>query len=492
MKVMIEDFGPVERFEFDTDKSMHLIVGNNNVGKSYALTAYYFAIKTLLGFRGIRGRFYYHDDLDEVEGSSSSRKNEEYLARIKEKKSGDLDIQDIYKDAVSLFLKDVVAGEFTQQIKSSFHEFESIANQFSSRDVSRITFDMPHLKLVLEGNIDEFRVSEVDFGYSVVLRTVKQNREAAFSGNKLVIYRKVTDSALDILEDVRLVAARRSSSAIFQQTRKITDINYLPASRSGLYQALSAFGLIIAELSKSRSLITSKIELPGISGQLSDYFIKLTSIVEPKVDVVSSFEDIAGKIESSVLRGKIEYDYIKKKLYYSPDNTTLRLDLSATSSMVSEIGPIVAYIRHIISEGMDVGKPSRRRIGGTFGNSAGAAYLQLGEDRRQILIIEEPEAHLHPLNQIKMTELYAELTKIGVNVIMTSHSNYVFNKVSNLVISGGLTPKLVRCDLFDMKETGSVGTAQEIDEYGIDDKNFVDASEFLLNEKLSLLDGVGL
>lgn len=488
MKILIENFGPVERFEFDTNKSMHLIVGNNNVGKSYSLTAYYFAIKALLSFQSERRGYYFLDEVEEVDEVAEAQE-QAFFTRFREKKKGDLIITDIFKDVAASFVKDAVADKFTQLVKSSFYEFESIANQFSESEVSRVTFSMHRLKIVLEGGIEEFKVREVDFGCPVLLRTVTQNRTPLYNGSKLVIYRKLSHSPDDVLAEIKLEVVRRVSRAIFAQTSNIVDINYLPASRSGLYQALSAFGLIVAELSKSRSLITSKIELPGISGQLSDYFIKLTSIVESKADVLVPFEEIAAKIEGTVLKGKIEYDYEKKKLYYTPDNTNLRLDLSATSSMVSEIGPVVTYIRHILSEGMG-GLKSIRRRGGGF-SPAVTALLRKGPDRKQILIIEEPEAHLHPLNQIKMTELYAELTKIGVLVIMTSHSNYVFNKVSNLVMSGSLSPSSVRCDLFNMGDGGSSGLAQEIDEYGIDDKNFVDASELLLNEKLSLLDRVG-
>ncbi|WP_236467081.1 hypothetical protein, partial [Pseudomonas sp. PA-3-6E] len=87
----------------------------------------------------------------------------------------------------------------------------------------------------------------------------------------------------------------------------------------------------------------------------------------------------------------------------------------------------------------------------------------------------------------KMTELYADLAKFGVHIVMTSHSNYVFNKVSNLIVGGTLLPEQVKCDLFEVTPQGSIGRVQGIDNYGIDDNNFSDASEALLAEKLDLL-----
>lgn len=88
-----------------------------------------------------------------------------------------------------------------------------------------------------------------------------------------------------------------------------------------------------------------------------------------------------------------------------------------------------------------------------------------------------------------MTRFYADLAQLGVSVIMTSHSNYVFNKASNLVIEGILPSKDVQCDLFLMEEKGSIGIPQIVDEFGINDENFGDASEDLINERMELLMG---
>jgi hypothetical protein len=184
---------------------------------------------------------------------------------------------------------------------------------------------------------------------------------------------------------------------------------------------------------------------------------------------------VANRIEERVLKGRIEYDFEEKRLYYRPEATDLRLDLSSTSSMVSEIGPIVVYIRHIIAD-LKTNKIWRPRH-----------MRKTPERQKTILVIEEPEAHLHPSNQLMMTELYAELAKAGVHIVMTSHSNYIFNKLSNLILAGSLEASEVKCDLIEQADGGSIGLPQGIDEFGIDDNNFADASELLLSEKLELL-----
>lgn len=480
MKIKIENFGPVKEFIFDTDKTFHLIVGDNNVGKSYVLTAYYFLVKTLIEIsspKHISRNWYFINQINDEDAElTETAETAEFKKIVTEIKSGDLDISEFYILTAKEFLQSTLALELSKRIKSSYNELGSIVNSFSKEKFSKFTIEMPMATIVLEGNVDEFRVVKILYKRKTTLRASKQNRHPTIIGGKQIIYKHTSEDADTTIARIKHHSIGRFMTYLEEAIGSFIDIDYLPASRSGLYQALSAFGQIIAELSKNRSFLSSKIELPGISGQLSDYFIKLTSISSTSPGEGEAFQKVAKSIEESVLKGSIEYDFLEKKLYYRPEGTDLRLDLSATSSMVSETAPIVAYIRHIIAWDNQTTSLTklRRRYRGT-------------KPLNKILIIEEPEAHLHPSKQIRMTNIYADLAKNGVNIIMTSHSNYVFNKVSNLVIEGKLDVETTQCDLFRMTELGSIGESQRIDEYGIDDENFSDSSEELMNERLDLI-----
>ncbi|MEJ7662922.1 MAG: AAA family ATPase [Hymenobacter sp.] len=48
MKVILKNFGPIKRVEFNLEKDLNIIFGKNNIGKSYAITALYIIIKHLL------------------------------------------------------------------------------------------------------------------------------------------------------------------------------------------------------------------------------------------------------------------------------------------------------------------------------------------------------------------------------------------------------------------------------------------------------------
>jgi hypothetical protein len=478
MQVKIEDFGPVSSFEFDSDKIFQLIIGDNNIGKSYVLSAYYFVVKSLLDLTALPWRYYQFAEFMESQEDSSNDKDktDAEMDKAIRAKSGsrDIDITHFYKDCVKLAISQSFLNVFSEYIDGSYKEVGSVVNKMSGATQAKITVTLPKFEFTVAGDVGAFSVVDVNLGYKVVYRESKQNRDSVFQNNTFVIYK--TAGTKEHARKIRQLATVDAVNKLHSGLNGFRDINYLPASRSGLYQALSAFGQIIAELSKSRSFLSSKIELPAIPRQLSDYFIKLTSISDVSELSHPELGAIADKIESSVLKGQIEYDFEEKRLYYRPEGTGLRLDLSATSSMVSEIGPIVVYVRHIL------GAMQTRR---SVRNSR--RIKQPVENFKSILVIEEPEAHLHPDNQLKMTELYADLAKYGVHIVMTSHSNYVFNKVSNLIVGGTLLPAQVKCDLFEVTSNGSIGRVQGIDEYGIDDNNFSDASEALLAEKLDLL-----
>jgi predicted ATPase len=69
-----------------------------------------------------------------------------------------------------------------------------------------------------------------------------------------------------------------------------------------------------------------------------------------------------------------------------------------------------------------------------------------------LILIENPEAHLHPKGQSKMGELLALAASCGVQVVIETHSDHVLNGIRLTVHGGKLDPKNVQLHYFERKE----------------------------------------
>ena len=51
-----------------------------------------------------------------------------------------------------------------------------------------------------------------------------------------------------------------------------------------------------------------------------------------------------------------------------------------------------------------------------------------------MLIVDEPEAHLHPVNQVAVARLLARCVNAGLRVLITTHSDYIIKELNNLIM----------------------------------------------------------
>ena len=172
-----------------------------------------------------------------------------------------------------------------------------------------------------------------------------------------------------------------------------------------------------------------------------------------------------------------EFESKTRRLIFKPTGIDLSLDLSATSSMVSEISPIASYLKYVLPRSLS--NFHRLRDWG------------LNEELSQLLILEEPEAHLHPEIQVKLVEILAALVaSSNTKIVITSHSNYIFNKCSNLLIGGHIDRSRFEAILFKSGDHGSRTTELDVNQFGIADENFGRTGEDLFEERRALIEGI--
>ena len=69
--------------------------------------------------------------------------------------------------------------------------------------------------------------------------------------------------------------------------------------------------------------------------------------------------------------------------------------------------------------------------------------------REHLVVIENPEAHIHPAGQTAMAELAARAVASGSQVVLETHSDHVLNGVRLAVVEGILSPDVVVIHYFE-------------------------------------------
>jgi len=84
-----------------------------------------------------------------------------------------------------------------------------------------------------------------------------------------------------------------------------------------------------------------------------------------------------------------------------------------------------------------------------------------------ILLIENPEVHLHPAGQALMGQFLSEVARAGVQVILETHSDHILNGIRRAVKSGSLKPEKTAIHFFrDRGEDGEQVISPQLDVSG--------------------------
>ncbi len=207
-----------------------------------------------------------------------------------------------------------------------------------------------------------------------------------------------SEGGITIDGDAFAAAHRLCAAAEHGQNRAY----YLPAGRRGIMQTHAA-------IVGSHNGASQKQILPsGTTGLLTDFLQPLVGYQE-RNGAADEMPRIAEALETEVLRGAIERKRPIPEGYpefhYRPQQEARAIRLSEASSMVSELAPLVLFLRHAVRPG-------------------------------DLLIIEEPEAHLHPAAQDKLAYTFARLIRAGVRVMVTTHSDWFLQRLGILIREG--------------------------------------------------------
>ena len=257
---------------------------------------------------------------------------------------------------------------------------------------------------------------------------------------------------------------------------------YLPAVRGGIMQSHRI--IASALVGRSTRVGFERIpQIPTFSGSVADFMQLLILYDEGRTasrrTASRQIAKLAKDLEREALSGDILITRSTTGGYpefaYRPQGTKQNIRLNRASSMVSELAPVVLFMRRIVKPG-------------------------------DTLIIEEPEAHLHPAAQTQMAKTLAALVRAGVRVVATTHSDWLLQEMANLVREGELRkaqgegsepdasspwldPQEVGVWLFKDNQDGDGATVQEIpfDRVdGLEPEDYANVAETLYNDSAKL------
>jgi predicted ATPase len=458
MQLHLKNIGPIDSIDINVDSDLSFIYGKNNIGKSYAITILYLVLKNFSFNLPMPSRYFFGRP-------SRIRSNDDYFSDIKTKIESNVEFD--ITDNIIRYFSDFLSAMFLPYFENSLH------NSFG--DISNLNNKMSNGQFYLGVEFDDYAIHITEKnnkliarydgkGKKYLCRKVQRHRYPKTEHDHVILYYTEEDQ---FLEDIQTHFYNLYKTSVFSILSKISSVYYLPASRSGLYRALNAFSQILAELAKKRNFLSEKIVLPSISEQDSDYFSKINEINIRRVN--QKFSSVAENIEKKLLKGKVSIDQSTKQILFHPNKTDINLELLGTSSMIAEVSPIVLYLRYII------------------GSEENFARGKDGSGR-PIIFIEEPEAHLHPEAQIILMECFADLVKIGAKLVITSHSNYMFQKLNNLIAEKKIDKAIINGIIFSQGEKGSYSKTIPMSDIGMEDNNFVEVAEDLYNEKIKIIE----
>ena len=398
LEIEVSDFGPISKARIDL-RQLTVFVGPGNAGKSYLAILIYALHKFFNNVGRIFGQFPFVNSVNYgyIDKKSIPQEMIEWMERTfdgKIKTGDDIAVPGILIDEVSEMISQSNSSELedelcrcfgTRKLKSLISRGkENGATVIIRREngISRHNILINPCKLTLTTkfpkNVQIYDQSEIEDIQTLVLSLERWETDETHS-----LVRAIAD----------LVLRQVCGPLIFRPF-------YLPADRASIMQAHGAVANAAAAPRKGLH------PTPAVSSVLADFLERLAELdSQPRLRSDSRL-DLGAPIENQILGGSLRIRGPRATGYpsfaYWPNGWKQALPLMNASAMVSELAPVVLYLRHLV-------RPDN------------------------VLIVEEPESHLHPGMQVEFTRQLAAIVRTGVRVIVTTHSEWILEELANLV-----------------------------------------------------------
>ena len=396
--IAVENFGPIEKANIDL-RPLTVFVGESNTGKTYLAALIYALQLTFDGISQVPWAPHRIIQLDRISRSRYSRPSTQVLPKETEEMLEKLNVtgqpfkfSDSPQWLQDRLQSDLVDSErFKDELRRCFDlEFASELIRFTEgqHNAMKISLEVREENQILWS----FGVYNSD---SEVTTNGFVNEDTVLRHDDRAALREILDTGDWRQEPVRIFSWSAPTKSY-----------YLPAARSGIMETHGVIATSLVDRA-TRVGLERFSEIPAFSGLIADFLKQIIGSEERHLPS-DEMNGIAKVLEDEVLRGEIEVKQPTAgypEFRYRPRKLEQALRMSRSSSMVSELAPLVFFLRDVVRPG-------------------------------DTLIIEEPEAHLHPAAQTKVALTLARLVRVGVRVIITTHSDWLLEQIGNLVREG--------------------------------------------------------
>ena len=422
--VKVSNFGPIASGSVEL-RPLTVFFGPSNSGKTFLATLVYGLHTVTNGFSalpkpGLWERWAARSAVagSYSGGSEAAKEIGDFIAHgLSAGKVGFGRLPASYRDLLNDFhsADDGFAGELADELKRLY-------NKGSTEELIRVPSSNHRGTITLSVQGDSVPSAEVQPGWEMgatldgVACTTEVNIDPDYviemddmdrQGMQLTLplFAGGQDSVVDGFLDALIVDRILSPPGSFRES---TEAWYLPASRSGimLTHRILASAIVRQNTGRRHRSTFDPYVLPGA---ISDFVANLLTFTERRK--WGQQAQLARTIETDLLQGRMETrqegEFTTSSFVYTPDSWEEGIPLEDASSMVTELAPLVVYLRGFVKPG-------------------------------DTLIIEEPEAHLHPEVQAKVALAVAGMVRAGVRLVITTHSDWLLAEISNLIRAGEL------------------------------------------------------
>lgn len=436
VRLEVTELGPIERAGIDL-RPLTIFIGPSNTGKTYLAILIYAIHRILMGFH----RFPFWDDpfyqwLEQSRSSEADVRNLFLKSNQPQRTLRFSDLPDSMKKQMQTVFKNpsFLPDELGTELERCFN-LDSIGrlirNLSETDSYQSYVLKKSQIVVSISENSTELWSWKSNIWTDSGLEESSVSTDGQIEHIEMTLDRPKENSILAEKLKNLLNQRMHGTDKKYKLYRELSDIfrggdtrqpaiYYLPAARSGIIQSHR----IIASAMVSRATRTrlKRFEIPTLSGVEADFIEQLirydlTDMSYRRLLFQSTSKnpiaDIAHRMETHTIGGEIvtraPMGSGYPEFFYCPFGG-VELPLSLASSMVSELAPVILFLRNNLCRG-------------------------------DMLIFEEPEAHLHPGAQTQIATILAQLVRAGVAVIVTTHSDWLLNVFSNLMLQGELVKR---------------------------------------------------